>query len=92
MFLDLDSTRLAETLGELWVLFLCDRAKRSPRSSPDYKREFGVALSFRTGAHNGTVPVSEIGDATRQLAYFGDTMNVAATPLTEAGPHSNLKR
>jgi class 3 adenylate cyclase len=46
--------------------------------SPDYKREFGVAPSFRAGVHNGPVAVSECGDAKRQLAYFGDTMNVAA--------------
>jgi class 3 adenylate cyclase len=33
---------------------------------------------FRAGLHAGPVIVSECGDAKRQLAYFGDTMNVAA--------------
>ena len=34
--------------------------------------------AFRGGIHAGLVVVSECGDAKRQLAYFGDTMNVAA--------------
>jgi class 3 adenylate cyclase len=46
--------------------------------APDYKCEFGVEPSFRAGVHAGQVAVSECGDAKRQLAYFGDTMNVAA--------------
>jgi class 3 adenylate cyclase len=41
-------------------------------------REFDVLPSFRAGLHAGPVIVSECGDAKRQLAYFGDTMNVAA--------------
>jgi class 3 adenylate cyclase len=48
------------------------------RLAPDYEREFGVAPEFRAGLHAGSVVVSECGDAKRQLAYFGDTMNVAA--------------
>ena len=44
----------------------------------DYDREFGVVPRFRAGVHAGPVIVSECGDAKRQLAYFGDTMNVAA--------------
>jgi class 3 adenylate cyclase len=44
----------------------------------DYTREFGVAPRFRAGIHAGPVVVSECGDAKRQIAYFGDTMNVAA--------------
>jgi class 3 adenylate cyclase len=44
----------------------------------DYEAEFGVAPAFRAGIHAGPVVVSECGDAKRQLAYFGDTMNVAA--------------
>ncbi len=48
------------------------------RMAADYEREFGVAPGFRAGLHAGPVIVSECGDAKRQLAYFGDTMNVAA--------------
>jgi class 3 adenylate cyclase len=44
----------------------------------DYIREFGVVPRFRAGVHAGSVVVSECGDARRQIAYFGDTMNVAA--------------
>jgi class 3 adenylate cyclase len=44
----------------------------------EYEDEFGVVPSFRAGLHAGPVIVSECGDAKRQLAYFGDTMNVAA--------------
>jgi class 3 adenylate cyclase len=44
----------------------------------EYQRDFGVVPGFRAGLHAGPVIVSECGDAKRQLAYFGDTMNVAA--------------
>jgi class 3 adenylate cyclase len=46
--------------------------------APAYAREFGVVPQFRAGVHAGSVVVSECGDARRQIAYFGDTMNVAA--------------
>jgi adenylate cyclase len=46
--------------------------------TPAYAREFGVAPQFRAGVHTRPVVVSECGDAKRQIAYFGDTMNVAA--------------
>ena len=46
--------------------------------APRYEAEFGVAPEFRAGMHAGVVVVSECGDAKRQLAYFGDTMNVGA--------------
>jgi adenylate cyclase len=45
---------------------------------PDYEAKFGVVPAFRAGIHAGTVVVSECGDAKRQLACFGDTMNIAA--------------
>ncbi|MGH6798033.1 MAG: adenylate/guanylate cyclase domain-containing protein, partial [Roseiarcus sp.] len=56
--------------------FAIDRTIR--RLAPDYEREFGVMPGFRAGLHAGAVVVSECGDAKRQLAFFGDTMNVAA--------------
>ena len=43
-----------------------------------YTREFGMVPRFRAGAHAGLVVLSECGDTRRQIAYFGDTMNVAA--------------
>jgi class 3 adenylate cyclase len=51
---------------------------RMARLEREYRREFAVIPSFRAGLHAGPVIVSECGDAKRQLAYFGDTMNVAA--------------
>jgi adenylate cyclase len=53
-------------------------ARKIARLAPDYEREFGVAPDFRAGLHAGPVVVSECGDAKRQLAFFGDTMNVGA--------------
>jgi len=44
----------------------------------EYRREFGTVPRFRAGLHSGPVIVSECGGLKRQLAYFGDTMNVAA--------------
>jgi adenylate cyclase len=46
--------------------------------APSYAEEFGAVPRFRAGLHAGPVVVSECGVAKRQLAYFGDTMNVAA--------------
>jgi class 3 adenylate cyclase len=43
-----------------------------------YRREFGLVPNFRAGLHAGPVVISECGDSRRQVAYFGDTMNVAA--------------
>jgi class 3 adenylate cyclase len=46
--------------------------------APSYVHEFGVVPRFRAGLHAGPVVVSECGVAKRQIAYFGDTMNVAS--------------
>ena len=43
-----------------------------------YEREFGLVPEFRAGIHAGPVVISECGDSRRQVAYFGDTVNVAA--------------
>ena len=46
--------------------------------STEYKEEFETIPRFRAGLHCGPVIVSECGGFKRQLAYFGDTMNVSA--------------
>lgn len=46
--------------------------------SDEYRKEFDTVPRFRAGLHCGPVIVSECGGVKRQLAYFGDTMNVAA--------------
>jgi class 3 adenylate cyclase len=43
-----------------------------------YRREFGMVPGFRAGLHAGPVVISECGNSRRQLAYFGDTVNVTA--------------
>jgi adenylate cyclase len=43
-----------------------------------YSREFGLVPRFRGGMHAGSVAISECGNSRRQVAYFGDTVNVAA--------------
>lgn len=46
--------------------------------SAGYRDEFDTIPRFRAGLHCGPVIVSECGGVKRQLAYFGDTMNVSA--------------
>jgi len=43
-----------------------------------YRQEFGMVPNFRAGLHAGHVVISECGSSRRQLAYFGDTVNVTA--------------
>jgi class 3 adenylate cyclase len=43
-----------------------------------YLREFGLVPGFRGGLHAGPVAISECGDSRRQIAFFGDAVNVAA--------------
>ena len=43
-----------------------------------YQEEFGMVPGFRAGLHAGPVVISECGSSRRQLAYFGDTVNVTA--------------
>jgi adenylate cyclase len=43
-----------------------------------YRQEFGMVPTFRAGLHAGAVVISECGSSRRQLAYFGDTVNVTA--------------
>ena len=43
-----------------------------------YRSDFGCVPEFRAGVHAGHVVISECGDSRRQIAYFGDAMNVAA--------------
>jgi class 3 adenylate cyclase len=53
-------------------------ADRMAALTPAYAGKFGVAPRFRAGIHSGAVVVSECGDMKRQIALFGDAMNVAA--------------
>jgi class 3 adenylate cyclase len=44
----------------------------------NYQRNFGIVPRFPAELHAGPVIVREFGEAKHQLAFFGDTMNVAA--------------
>jgi len=43
-----------------------------------YKEEYGVQPIFKAGLHLGPVTVVEVGNLKREIAYHGDTINVAA--------------
>lgn len=67
----------AVTDGGCLMLFyaLGDRiAARAAR----YQRDFGIVPRFRAALHAGPLVISECGVSRRQIAFFGDTMNVTA--------------
>ncbi|RKS50495.1 adenylate cyclase [Gillisia mitskevichiae] len=43
-----------------------------------YYKQFGEVPTFKAGIHMGMVSVIEVGDVKRELAYHGDTLNVAS--------------
>jgi adenylate cyclase len=49
-----------------------------------YHRRFGVEPQFRAALHCGEIVAGQIGDVRREIAYVGDTMNVAARLLEAA--------
>jgi class 3 adenylate cyclase len=66
----------ARNAGCLSCFFAIER--KMAELADGYRHEFGMVPRFRAGLHAGAVIVSECGSAKRQLAFFGDTMNVAA--------------
>jgi class 3 adenylate cyclase len=59
-------------------------ADRIAEQADSYHRKFGSVPQFRAALHAGPVVISECGDSHRQIAYFGDTLNVTAR-LQELG-------
>lgn len=49
-----------------------------------YLQRYGALPSFRAAAHYGEIVAGEIGDVRREIAYIGDTLNVAARLLDAA--------
>jgi adenylate cyclase len=47
----------------------------------EYRKRFGVMPEFRAALHCGEIVAGEIGDVRREIAYVGDTLNVAARLL-----------
>src|SRR4029450_14007858 len=43
-----------------------------------YRQRYGVVPEFRASLHYGEIVAGEIGDVRRDIAYRGDTLNVAA--------------
>jgi adenylate cyclase len=50
---------------------------RIEEQADSYRGQFGSVPRFRAGLHAGPVVIGECGDSRRQIAFFGDTMNVA---------------
>ena len=49
-----------------------------------YREHFGAVPEFRASLHSGEIVAGEIGDIRREIAYVGDTLNVAARLLEAA--------
>jgi adenylate cyclase len=49
-----------------------------------YRERFGAVPTFRAALHSGEIVAGEIGDLRREVAYVGDTLNVAARLLDAA--------
>ena len=52
--------------------------------SQRYQRRFGIVPQFRAALHCGEIVAGEIGDVRREIAYVGETLNVAARLLDAA--------
>ena len=48
------------------------------RRAPDYRREFGSAVTVRAGLHCGPVVTGEMGSVRKEIVFLGDTVNTAA--------------
>ena len=53
-------------------------------SGAKYRQKFGAEPEFRAALHYGEIVAGEIGDVRREIAYVGDTLNVAARLLEAA--------
>jgi adenylate cyclase len=59
--------------------------RNSIRSNSDrYTRHYGAVPEFRAALHYGEIVAGEIGDVRREIAYVGETLNVAARLLDAA--------
>ncbi len=43
-----------------------------------YQQTYGVVPEFKAGMHFGNIVVAEVGNLKREIAYHGDTINIAA--------------
>jgi adenylate cyclase len=54
------------------------------RNAEHYRRRYGMVPTFRAALHCGEIVAGEIGETRREIAYVGDTLNVAARLLDAA--------
>jgi adenylate cyclase len=54
------------------------------RERTTYQARYDTVPSFRASIHYGEIVAGEIGDVRREIAYVGDTLNVAARLLDAA--------
>jgi adenylate cyclase len=54
------------------------------RNRAAYLARYGILPSFRAAAHYGEIVAGELGDVRREIAFIGDTLNVAARLLDSA--------
>jgi len=54
------------------------------RERAEYEKSFGVSPDFRAGIHGGEIITCEEGDIRRNIAFYGDTINIAARMETKA--------
>ena len=64
---------------------LDDAVRRMVAERPRVAARFGVAPVGRAAMHCGPIAVGAIGDARREIAFLGDTLNIAAKIEKAAG-------
>ncbi|MBV8796834.1 MAG: adenylate/guanylate cyclase domain-containing protein [Hyphomicrobiales bacterium] len=71
--------KLAEGITDGRCVTACFGAiDRLARRAPDYRRDFGAAVTVRAGLHCGPVVTGEMGSVKREIVFLGDTVNTAA--------------
>ena len=77
---------LAEAVEDARILrCLEDAVRRMVAERPRVAARFGVAPVGRAALHCGPVAVGAVGDAKREIAFLGDTLNTAAKMEKAAG-------
>jgi adenylate cyclase len=71
--------KLEEGIADARCVAACFAAiDQLARRAPDYRREFGAAVTVRAGLHCGPVVTGEMGSVKREIVFLGDTVNTAA--------------
>lgn len=77
---------LADAIEDARILRCLDAAvRRMVAERPRVAARFGVAPAGRAALHCGPIAVGAIGDARREIAFLGDTLNIAAKIEKAAG-------